>query len=82
MSEIFSEPPSPTNEHDEDADVLDASGLGGDGWETRRACHSRRNTFGQGLGDLGAGGGGDGGMGMLSEEDIFADEVIFCRWSR
>ncbi|CAM9986060.1 unnamed protein product, partial [Ectocarpus fasciculatus] len=77
LSQTFSEPPSPTNEHDEDADVLDASGLGGDGWETRRACHSRRNTFGQGLGDLGGGGGGgggDGGMGMLGEEDIFADE--------
>lgn len=25
--QTFSEPPSPTNEHDEDADVLDASGV-------------------------------------------------------
>lgn len=78
--ETVSEPPlavSPTNEHDEDADVLDVSGVDmagflGDGWETRRGHHARRSTFGQGVGVEQRGGSAAGGM---SKEDVFSDEV-------
>lgn len=56
-----SDPPSPTNEHDEDADVLDISvnGMGmamgdvlGDDWETRRGGR-RRNASRGGMGGVG-----------------------------
>lgn len=64
----YSDPPSPSNEHDEDADVLEASGATmsgvlGDEWESRCSQHRSRRS--------------SGGLGRVSDEAHVSDEV---RW--